>query len=134
MNSVQQGTRRLKQLKRDVYIAVLVCRDRRTPWYAKLIAACGIGYVFSPVQLIPSFIPVIGWLDDFVAVSLGLALARKLTPRTVIEECRERAAMALNDRVGISTAARIMVAIGVLAIWLALAFLGGILVFRALRL
>ncbi|WIG59955.1 MAG: hypothetical protein OJF49_002703 [Ktedonobacterales bacterium] len=134
MNSAQQGTRRLKQLKHDVYIAVLVCRDRRTPWYAKLIAACGVGYVFSPVQLIPSFIPVIGWLDDFAAVSLGLALARKLTPRTVIEECRERAATALNDGTGVPTTARIMVAIGILAIWLALAVLAGILVFRALRL
>jgi uncharacterized membrane protein YkvA (DUF1232 family) len=64
----------------------------RMPWYARLIAICTAGYLLSPVQLIPSYIPVIGFLDDFLVLFLGLKLLRKIIPHNVLSDCRQRAA------------------------------------------
>lgn len=59
--------------------------DPRAPWLAKVIASLCVGYVFSPIQLIPSFIPVIGQLDDIFVISLGMKLICRFTPRAVLE-------------------------------------------------
>ena len=64
----------------------------RTPWYARLVAVCTAGYLFSPIQLIPSFIPVIGFLDDLLVLFLGAKLLQKITPADVLAECRQHAA------------------------------------------
>jgi uncharacterized membrane protein YkvA (DUF1232 family) len=77
-------------LRSQVWFVLLILKDGRTPWYAKAIAACSVGYVFSPIQLIPSFIPVIGLLDDFLVLWVGLKLTHALVPETVIRDCRER--------------------------------------------
>jgi uncharacterized membrane protein YkvA (DUF1232 family) len=63
----------------------------RVPWYAKLVAACSAGYLFSPIQLIPSFIPVVGFLDDFLVLFLGAKLIQRIIPPEVLTECRELA-------------------------------------------
>lgn len=81
-------------LRREVWIIWLICKDPRTPWYAKLVAGCAVGYIFSPIQLIPSFIPVIGFLDDFLILSIGFKLTRWLVPEPVIRDCCERAVAA----------------------------------------
>jgi len=78
-------------LRREVMVIWLICKDSRTPWYAKLVTACAVGYVFSPIQLIPSFIPVIGFLDDFLILSIGYKLTYKLVPAPVIRDCYRRA-------------------------------------------
>ena len=88
-------TQRLRQwartLKRDVLALYLAARDPRVPWYAKLVAACVAAYALSPIDLIPDFVPVLGYLDDVILVPLGIALAIRLIPPTLLEEHRQTA-------------------------------------------
>jgi uncharacterized membrane protein YkvA (DUF1232 family) len=96
--------KRLRQwartVKRDVLILYLAARDPRVPWYAKVIAACVAAYALSPIDLIPDFIPVLGYLDDVIIVPLGIVLAMRLIPpslreehqRTAIKRCQQRPA------------------------------------------
>lgn len=88
---------RVNQLKMDTYAIYLAYKDPRVPWYAKLFIACVAGYAFSPVDLIPDFIPVIGYLDDLVLIPLGIAMAIKMIPPTVLTECREKAQSAMSQ-------------------------------------
>src|SRR5215510_13084224 len=88
---------RARLLKREVYALYFACRDPRTPWYAKAIAACVVAYALSPIDLIPDFIPVIGYLDDLVIVPLGIALVLKLIPAEIMAEHRALASAA-QDR------------------------------------
>jgi uncharacterized membrane protein YkvA (DUF1232 family) len=80
-----------KALKTDTYALYLAYRDPRTPWYAKVWAALVVAYAFSPIDLIPDFIPVLGYLDDLLLVPLGMFLAIKLIPTEVMAECRQQA-------------------------------------------
>ena len=82
---------RAKDLKRETLALYFAARDPRTPWYAKALAAGVVAYALSPFDLIPDFIPVIGYLDDLIVVPLGIALVLKLVPAVVMVECRERA-------------------------------------------
>ena len=86
---LQRLRQRAKALKAELLALWFAYRDRRTPWYAKLWAAMVVGYAFSPIDLIPDFIPVIGYLDDLVIVPLGILLALKMIPPEVMAECRE---------------------------------------------
>ncbi len=78
-----------------VYFAV---KDARTPWYAKAVAICTVAYALSPIDLIPDFIPVIGYLDDLIIVPAGIALAIRLIPAEVLEEAREKVTGASVER------------------------------------
>jgi uncharacterized membrane protein YkvA (DUF1232 family) len=80
-----------RRIKRDTYALYLAVRDPRTPWYAKVVAACVVAYAFSPIDLIPDFIPVLGYLDDVLIVPLGILLALRLIPPHVMAECRTAA-------------------------------------------
>src|SRR5215217_8034032 len=84
--------------KRDVIALYLAARDPRVPWYAKAVAACVAAYAFSPIDLIPDFIPVLGYLDDLILVPLGIALAIRLIPSALFEEHREHAAARIAGR------------------------------------
>jgi uncharacterized membrane protein YkvA (DUF1232 family) len=119
---------RARQLKTEVYALYLACRDPRVPWYAKVLAACVVGYAFSPIDLIPDFIPVLGYLDDLVLIPLGIALALRLIPPEVMVECRERARSELAAGKPVSRAAAAVI----VAIWLGLAALVALLIARAL--
>ena len=77
-----------RQLKIEVYALYLAYRDPRVPWYARLVAVCVVGYAFSPIDLIPDPIPVLGYLDDLVLVPLGILLAVRLIPPKVMREHR----------------------------------------------
>jgi len=112
--------KRARSLKAEVYALYLAYRDPRVPLYARIFAAGVVAYAFSPIDLIPDFIPVIGYLDDLVLVPLGIALALKMIPPPVMEECRARAkeVMAQGKPVSLAAAAIIV------AIWLLLAALG----------
>ena len=88
LQSARQWARRIK---RDTYTLYLAARDPRTPWHAKLFAACVVAYAFSPIDLIPDFIPVLGYLDDVIIVPLGIVLALRLLPPKVLAECRAAA-------------------------------------------
>jgi uncharacterized membrane protein YkvA (DUF1232 family) len=80
-----------KNLKRDSHAIYLASRDPRVPWYAKGLAVAVAAYALSPIDLIPDFIPVIGYLDDLIIVPLGIWLVVSLIPGEVMAECRARA-------------------------------------------
>jgi uncharacterized membrane protein YkvA (DUF1232 family) len=84
MNWKEQAQR----LQQEAYLFYFVFKHPRTRWYIRCIAACTVAYLFSPVQLIPSFIPVIGFLDDFLVLFVGAKLVRRFTPPDVLRECR----------------------------------------------
>ena len=112
-------------LKRDVVALWLAARDPRVPWYAKAVAGAVAAYALSPIDLIPDFIPVLGYLDDLLIVPLGIWLAMRLVPPVLMLEFREAAAR--RQARPKSHAAAALIA----AIWIAAA--GG-LVWLALRL
>jgi uncharacterized membrane protein YkvA (DUF1232 family) len=88
---------KVRSLKRSVLVLYLAYRDARTPWYAKAFALLVLAYALSPIDLIPDFIPVLGYVDDLILVPLGMYLAWKMIPREVAEDCRARAATAVVD-------------------------------------
>lgn len=81
---------RLELIVRRARLMILVVQHPEVPWPAKLVAACSVGYIFSPIQLIPTFIPVIGQLDDLAVLLLGMKLLRRLTPSSILAECESR--------------------------------------------
>jgi uncharacterized membrane protein YkvA (DUF1232 family) len=83
-------------LKRDSYALYLASRDPRVPWYTKALAVAIAAYALSPIDLIPDFIPVIGYLDDLILLPLGIWLAVSLVPPEIMAECRIRADAALQ--------------------------------------
>jgi uncharacterized membrane protein YkvA (DUF1232 family) len=120
---------RARQLQAEVYALYLASRDPRVPWYAKAVAVCVVGYALSPIDLIPDFIPVLGYLDDLVLVPLGIALALRLIPSAVMVECRERARAELANGQPVGRAAAAVIVV----LWLGLAALVAIPVLRAAR-
>ena len=118
LNLFHQLQRWARTLKRDTVALYLAARDPRVPWYAKIVAACVAAYALSPIDLIPDFIPVIGYLDDIILVPLGIALAIRLIPPALLEEHRERASARIAKR----PVSRIG-ALVIIIIWVALASL-----------
>ncbi len=109
---------RVSQLKSDIGAVYFALRHRDTPWYAKVVAGITVAYALSPVDLIPDFIPVLGYLDDVVVLGLLLILVIKLIPNTVMKQCRERA----KDLWQGTAAKRWVYALPIIAIWLILLF------------
>jgi uncharacterized membrane protein YkvA (DUF1232 family) len=101
-----------KSLKRDIAVLWLAARDPRVPWFAKAVAAAVAAYALSPIDLIPDFVPVLGYIDDLVIVPLGILLAIKLVPPEIIAELRKEAALRAS-RPGSSRAGLLFV----LAVW-----------------
>jgi uncharacterized membrane protein YkvA (DUF1232 family) len=118
-----------RRLKTETYAVYLAYRDPRVPWYARLWAACVVGYAFSPIDLIPDVVPVLGYLDDLVLVPAGIALALKMIPPAVMAECREKAQEVVAQGKPVNRAA----AAAIVAIWLLLAAAAVVLVVRAVR-
>ncbi|MEK1832910.1 YkvA family protein [Priestia megaterium] len=80
-----------KKLKKQLFILYLAYKDERVSWYTKLFTACVVAYAFSPIDLIPDFIPVLGYIDDIIIAPLGIMLALKMLPISVIEDCTIKA-------------------------------------------
>lgn len=80
---------KVRELKAEVYTLYLAYKDPRVPLYARFFAACVVGYAFSPIDLIPDPIPILGYLDDLILIPLGVILAIKMIPPVVLNECRE---------------------------------------------
>jgi uncharacterized membrane protein YkvA (DUF1232 family) len=110
---------RASYLKRETYALALAYRDPRTPWHAKLWAACVVAYAVSPIDLIPDFIPVLGFLDDLILLPMGIALAIRLIPADVLDECRTKAAAGMQNG---TSSSRIAAAV-VIVIWLVIALI-----------
>ena len=112
-----------RTVTRDVIALHLAARDPRVPWPAKAVAACVAAYALSPIDLIPDFVPVLGYLDDLVIVPLGILLAVKLVPPDLMAEFREEARRRCESPTGRAGAAIVV------ALWL----LAAALLFLALR-
>jgi len=127
VNTLDTWKARARQLKAETYALSLAYRDPRVPWHARLFAACVVGYAFSPLDLIPDFIPILGLLDDLVLVPLGIALALRMIPGPVMADCRERARAEMAAGKPTSWIAAAIVVV----VWIALAVLAGFLLVRA---
>ncbi|MBX4931508.1 YkvA family protein [Rhizobium bangladeshense] len=112
MQLISKAKNWAKSLKRDIVALWLAARDRRVPWYAKAVVGAVAAYALSPIDLIPDFIPVLGYLDDLVIVPLGILLATRLVPAEVMAALRVEAARRIerpSSRAGL---------IFILAVWL----------------
>ena len=110
---------RARELRRDGHAVYLASGDPRVPWYAKTLAIAVAAYALSPIDLIPDFIPVIGYLDDLIIVPLGIWLVVSLIPGEVMADCRMRADEAAQrpvSRAGM---------IAIIAIWIVAAMVLG---------
>jgi uncharacterized membrane protein YkvA (DUF1232 family) len=111
--------RRARHLKTETFALYLAARHPDTPWYAKLLVAGIVAYALSPIDLIPDFVPILGYLDDLVLIPLGIVVAIRLIPPDVIAECRARAAQALSNG---GPASRVAGAV-IVGLWIVLAAL-----------
>jgi len=91
MSFMQTWKKKARELKTEVYALYLAYRDPRVSWPARVFAGLIVAYAFSPIDLIPDPIPVLGYLDDLIMIPLGAALARRMIPPFVLEECRVKA-------------------------------------------
>lgn len=114
--------RRAQHLRRETYALYLAARHPGTPWYAKLLVGAIVAYALSPIDLIPDFVPVVGYLDELLIIPAGIVLALRLIPEDVMAECRSRAQ-------GGAPRSRVAAAI-IVAIWLALAALAAAWAYR----
>ena len=109
-----------RALQRDAYAVWLCARDPRTPWIAKVVALATAAYAFSPIDLIPDFVPVLGYLDDLILVPAGLWLAMRLIPAEILAEHRATAAAATENPVSRWAGYAIQVVWGATAVFLIL--------------
>jgi uncharacterized membrane protein YkvA (DUF1232 family) len=121
---------RARRLKTETYALILAYRDPRTPWVARLWTALVVAYAFSPIDLIPDFVPVLGYLDDVILVPLGIVIALRLIPVEVLADARAAAHQQLEagERPFGTTGAILVV-----AIWLIGLGLMAVLMLRLLR-
>ena len=116
-----------RQLKREVYALYFAVRDPRVPWYAKVLAGGIVAYALTPIDLIPDFIPVLGYLDEVILLPVGILFVRRLIPPAILAECRARATTLTTkptSRVGAAM---------VIGLWLVLAGGAGWWAWRWLR-
>ena len=118
---------RVRALKSETYALYLAAKDPRTPWYAKALILFVVAHTLSPIDLIPDFIPVLGYLDDLIIAPLGIAIAIKLIPPDVLSECRERAQeLFTEDQPPNRWAAVVIITIWLLGALLLIAFIIGL--------
>ena len=110
---------RAKQLKTDIPAVFLALKRKETPWLAKLLAGLTVGYALSPIDLIPDFIPVLGYLDDLIILPALVALTVRLIPAEVMAECRAQAGELWKD----GKPKRWYYAIPIVLVWLLVVFL-----------
>ncbi len=112
--TLQTWKQRAGRLKAETYALYLAYRDPRVPWYARVLAAAVVAYAFSPIDLIPDFIPVLGYLDDLILIPLAVMLVLRLVPAEVMAEGRARAAVELAENKPVSRSAAFII----IALWL----------------
>ncbi len=118
-------------LRQEVFVLWFILKDRRTPWYSRAVAASAVGYIFSPIQLIPSFIPFVGLMDDVAVLSAGMALVRCLTIEAVLQDARARAQEVLQTGAeNIKPSVVRTMTIVIAAIWLAATIAAALFLYR----
>jgi uncharacterized membrane protein YkvA (DUF1232 family) len=119
MRTIEKIKQKAVGLKQELAAIYLACRDPRTPWYAKALGVCVVGYALSPIDMIPDPIPVLGYLDDLILLPLGVVAVRRMIPVTVLAECREKAKELTQSKGRNWISAGIIVAIWIIAaIWI----------------
>ncbi len=126
VKAFERWKQKSRQIKIEIYALYLAYRDPRVSWYAKAFIALVVGYAFSPIDLIPDFIPVLGYLDDLVLIPLGVFIALKMVPEKVMEDCRTRSKEVMSEKKPINRAAAIVI----ILIWLMLSVITIALVVR----
>jgi uncharacterized membrane protein YkvA (DUF1232 family) len=127
MSLLQTWKAKARGLRTEVYALYLAYRDPRVSWFARIFAALVVAYAFSPIDLIPDPIPVLGYLDDLILIPVGIALARRMIPPIVLAECRVRAQEVMAAGTPVNRAAAVViVAIWLLAAALTIAWLVGV--------
>jgi uncharacterized membrane protein YkvA (DUF1232 family) len=116
---IDQLKQQAKKLKIETYALYLAIRDPRVPLFARIFAGFVVGYAFSPIDLIPDFIPVIGYIDDLILVPLGIRLAISMIPKNVMIESREKAKEIIHQGKPVNKIAAFII----ILIWLSLAAL-----------
>jgi uncharacterized membrane protein YkvA (DUF1232 family) len=114
---------------RDVFALYLGLRDPRVPWAAKVLAGLVVAYALSPIDLIPDFVPALGYLDDVILLPLGILLVVYLIPRPVMEDLRRQAARRIDERPPRSTIAAVVI----IALWCLIAAGAAVAIFDTLQ-
>jgi len=127
LRTIERWKQKSRHLKIEIYALYLAYRDPRVPWYAKAFVALVVGYAFSPIDLIPDFIPVLGYLDDLILIPLGVVVALKMIPEKVMEDCRIRSKEVMSGEKPVNRAAAVVI----ICIWLMLIVVTIALVVRA---
>jgi uncharacterized membrane protein YkvA (DUF1232 family) len=125
--SFDDWQKRMQALKKETFALYLASRHPAVPWYAKGLALLVVGYALSPIDLIPDFIPVFGYLDDLILIPLGIMLVIRMIPEEVLAECRQQA----EGIVGQATRVATIAAVVIVAIWIVTAAVIVWLVIRA---
>ena len=114
MKSFGSWRARVRALKKETFALYLACRHPGVPLYAKVLALIVVGYALSPIDLIPDFIPLLGYLDDMILVPLGIMIVIRMIPAEVLAECRRKA----EAIVGRATRAGKIAAAVIVLIWI----------------
>ena len=117
---------RARHLKSETLVLWFAARHPGTPWYAKLLVAGIVAYALSPIDLIPDFIPVLGYVDDLILIPLGIVLAIRMIPGPILEECRAQAQERMASGRPVSRVAGLVI----VALWIAAAGLCGVWAYR----
>lgn len=115
---------RAERLESEVHALYLAYRDPRTPWYARALTLLVVGYVLSPIDPIPDFIPVVGYLDEILLVPILVSVSLRMIPDEVVEEVREKADE--SERIGGAKRVRWLVVVLTVLIWLLVIYLGAV--------
>ncbi|MFZ5809314.1 MAG: YkvA family protein [Chloroflexota bacterium] len=126
---LERWRQQARRLKLETYTLYLAYRDPRLPWPARIAAACVVGYAFSPIDLIPDFVPLLGYLDDLILLPLGVKLALSLIPEKILEENRVRAQEIIAQGKPVNRIAGIVI----IAIWLVIVVVVGLFLVRLYR-
>ncbi len=120
MPSLAQFKDRVRALKAETLALYFAARHPQTPWYAKLLVGGIVAYALSPIDLIPDFVPILGYVDDLLLLPVGIALALKLIPPAVMVECRAKATQRIKDGEPVSRVAAAVIII----LWIVVTALG----------
>ena len=128
-NWIAHWKQKAKRLNVEVYALYVAYRDPRTPWTAKLFIACVVAYALSPIDLIPDFIPVLGYVDDMIIIPVGIVIALRMIPPEVLTDSRKKAHDIAGEGKGLGrVAAAVMI-----VLWISFALLVIIFFFRLLK-
>jgi len=116
MKFIEKIKQRVKQLRNETYTLYVACKDPRVSLLAKILISLIVGYAFSPIDLIPDFIPFLGQIDDLILISLGITIVRNIIPQGVLNECKFKVKEILNQEKPKNYAVSIIMAI----IWLSI--------------